>query len=81
MKILLFLSLLTSLLMSAAAYADISQQQAATIAQGVYPGRVLAVKLVRSNNSSVYRVKTLSSGGDVHIVVIDASSGSVVSRQ
>jgi uncharacterized membrane protein YkoI len=68
------------LLMSAVAQADIGQKQAVSIAQDVYPGRVLAVKLVQENNTSVYRVKTLSAGGDVHIIVIDADSGKVISK-
>lgn len=68
------------LLMSAVAQADIGKKQAVSIAQGVYPGRVLAVKLVQENDVSVYRVKTLSAGGDVHIIVIDADSGKVISK-
>jgi uncharacterized membrane protein YkoI len=92
MKNFLFPPLLAILLLlSPAAQADISQQEAVSIAQRVHPGRVLSVKLVKSsnslttslapaNNSGVYRVKTLSAGGDVHIVVIDASSGKVISK-
>lgn len=68
------------LLMSAVAQADIGQKQAVSIAQDVYPGRVLAVKLVQENNTSVYRVKTLSASGDVQIIVIDADSGKVISK-
>jgi len=68
------------LLMSAAVQADIGKKQAVSIAQSVYPGRVLAVKLVQENNASVYRVKTLSASGDVHIIVIDADSGKVISK-
>lgn len=68
------------LLMSAVAQADIGKKQAVSVAQGVYPGRVLAVKLVQENDVSVYRVKTLSAGGDVHIIVIDADSGKVISK-
>jgi len=60
---------------SYAASGNISQQQAVSIAQQVYPGRVLAVK----RESAVYRVKTLSDNGEVRIIVIDASSGKVIS--
>jgi uncharacterized membrane protein YkoI len=81
MKKFLFPPLLVLLLMSAAAHADIGQQQAVSIAQDVYPGRVLAVKLVQQNGNAVYRVKTLSAAGDVHIVVIDAGNGNVISKQ
>ena len=69
------------MLMSATVFADIGKQQAVSIAQSVYPGRVLAVKQEQQNNVPVYRVKTLSASGDVHIIVIDADSGKILSRQ
>lgn len=52
---------------------NISKQQAVSIAQQVAPGRVLAVKM----KNGAYRVKTLSPGGEVRIIVIDANSGQV----
>lgn len=55
--------------------AGISQQQAVGIAQSVHPGRVLSVK----QKGNVYRVKSLSANGEVRIIVIDASSGNVLS--
>jgi uncharacterized membrane protein YkoI len=61
--------------------ATIDRQEAASIAQQVYPGRVLAVKKVQKGKSPAYRVKTLSAKGDVHIIVIDAVSGRVISRR
>jgi uncharacterized membrane protein YkoI len=82
MKKLLYPPLLVLLmLMSAVVHADIGEKQAVSIAQSVFPGRVLAVKQLQENNAPVYRVKTLSAGGDVHIIVIDANSGKVISRQ
>jgi uncharacterized membrane protein YkoI len=69
------------LLMSAVVHADIGKKQAVSIAQSVSPGRVLAVKLVQKNDAPVYRVKTLSAAGDVHIIEIDADSGKVISKQ
>jgi uncharacterized membrane protein YkoI len=82
MKKILSLSLpVLLMLMSAVVHADIGKKQAVSIAQSVYPGRVLAVKQVQENNAPVYRVKTLSAGGDVHIIVIDADSGKVISKQ
>lgn len=81
MKKYLFPPLLALLLMvSAVADADIGEKQATSIAQGVHPGRVLAVKQVQQNGTAVYRVKTLSASGDVHIIVIDAESGKVISK-
>ncbi len=82
MKKILFPSLpVLLMLISAAVLADIGKNQAVSIAQSVFPGRVLAVKQVQENNAPVYRVKTLSASGDVHIVVIDADSGKVISKQ
>ena len=81
MKKLLLPLMLALLLMSAVVHADLGKKQAVSIAQSVYPGRVLAVKQVQENNVPVYRVKTLSASGDVHIIVIDADSGKVISKQ
>jgi len=61
-------------------HAVINRREAVNIAQQVYPGRVLAVKPVHKGKSPAYRVKTLSSGGDIHIIVIDAVNGRVISR-
>ena len=80
MKKILLPFLLALLLMPAAAFADIGKQQAISIAQGVHPGRVLSVKQDTENNRAVYRVKTLSAGGDVRIIVIDAENGNVISK-
>jgi len=76
-SLLLLLSLPTAL--QAEDRAKIDRQEAARIALQVYPGRVLAVKPVQKGKSPAYRVKTLSSDGDVHIIVIDATSGQVIS--
>ena len=54
----------------------LTKQQAVNIARQVYPGRVLAVK----QTARVFRVKTLSKNGDVHIITIDARSGKVIHR-
>jgi len=58
-----------------AAPEGISKQEAVSIAQQVYPGRVLAVK----RKDTVYRVKTLSDSGEVRVILIDANSGKVIS--
>ena len=82
MKTLLLTPLLALLLMtSTAAQADISKQEAVSIAQQAFPGRVLAVKQTEASTGPVFRVKTLSAAGDVHIVVIDAKTGKVISKQ
>ncbi|MCG6937695.1 MAG: PepSY domain-containing protein [Gammaproteobacteria bacterium] len=75
-----FLSLSIALLLllatpAAAASQEISKQQAMSIATEAYPGRVLSVK----RDDDVYKVKTLSEDGKVRVVVIDATSGKILS--
>ena len=53
----------------------ISKQHAIDIAARVFAGRVLAVK----RQGEVYRIKILSEHGEVRIIVVDASSGEVLS--
>jgi len=54
----------------------IDKQQAVSIAQKVYPGRVLSVK----RKDDGYHVKTLSDNGEVRTIIIDADSGKVISE-
>lgn len=75
---LLTLTLTSTLLMGGAAHAEtVSKQQAVSIAQQHYPGRVLAVKL----KDKVYRVKTLNDNGEVRIISVDAETGKVISEK
>ncbi len=53
--------------------ANISKQQAAQIAQQQHSGRVLSVK-VQGNS---YKVKIISSSGQVRIIRVNATSGTV----
>ncbi len=78
---LLFSLLLLPTLLQAEERATIDRQEAASIARQVHPGRVLAVKPVHKGKSPAYRVKTLSADGNVHIIVIDAVSGRVISSR
>ncbi len=54
---------------------SISQQKAVDIAQQHINGRVLAINHI----DDAYRIKILSSDGSVHIVLISALDGSVIS--
>jgi uncharacterized membrane protein YkoI len=59
-----------------AAWAAVGRDEAATIAQRVAQGRVLAVEQgVHVDNTLVWRVKVLTPAGEVRQVVIDAASG------
>jgi len=57
-----------------AASDTIDKQQAVSIAQQTYPGRVLSVKLI----DDIYQVKTLSEDGEVRVILIDAKNGKVI---
>lgn len=72
--------LLCALLLASAlpAWADISRDEAAAVAQRVASGRVLAVERAQVGGKPVWRVKILSAQGEVRIVVVDAASGRVV---
>lgn len=73
-------SLLCALLVTSAlpAWADVSRDEAAAVAQRVASGRVLAVERAEVGGKPVWRVKILSAQGEVRIVVVDVASGRVV---
>ena len=73
-------SLLCALLFASAlpAWADVSRDEAAAVAQRVASGRVLAVERAEVGGKPVWRVKILSAQGEVRVVVVDAASGRVV---
>ena len=78
MKIFLSLLIVTlTLLFNTNSYAEpgrgITKQEAANIATDEHPGRVLGVK----RKKDVYRVKTLSKGGKVRVIRVDATSGKI----
>ncbi|MDE2389514.1 MAG: PepSY domain-containing protein [Betaproteobacteria bacterium] len=54
---------------------EISEQRAIAIAQQHFKGRVLSI----NQTDHLYRVKILSDQGSVHMVLINARNGSVVS--
>lgn len=58
------------------AWAAVSRDQAAALAQHMVPGRVLAVERgVHVDNSLVWRVRVLSNTGELRVLVIDAETG------
>ena len=58
-----------------AAWADLSRDEAAVVAQRLTGGRVLAVERAEAAGRPAWRAKVLTSGGEVRIVLIDATSG------
>lgn len=68
--------LLGSLFLLPGAWAAVDRDQAATMAQGKVPGRVLKVERgVHVDASVVWRVQVLTADGHVRLVVIDAETG------
>lgn len=57
------------------AWADISRDEAAAVAQRVSEGRVLSVEKTESGRRPVWRVKILTARGEVRVILIDAVSG------
>ena len=74
--VMLGVLLLGLLVLQPAARAAVDRDQAASIAQRVAPGRVLAVERgLHVDNTIVWRVKVLTGSGEVRQIVIDAESG------
>ncbi|MDO8252424.1 MAG: PepSY domain-containing protein [Rhodoferax sp.] len=73
----MFITLISVLLMALAlpAWADISRDDAATVAQQASGGRVLAVEKTEREGRPVWRVKVLTPQGEVKVILIDAASG------
>ncbi|NDP40648.1 MAG: peptidase [Rhodoferax sp.] len=60
------------------AWADISRDQAAAVAQQASGARVLSVEKAEIDGRVVWRVKVLSAQGEVRVVLVDAASGRVL---
>ena len=76
MKPLLFsltLALLTAL--AAPAWAEVSRDAAAAAARQSTGGRVLSVDRSEQNGRAVWRVKVLTSRGEVKVLLLDAETG------
>jgi len=72
-----FTTLITALMLalSLPAWADVSRDDAASMAQQATGGRVLAVDQAQREGRPVWRVKLLTPQGEVVVVLIDVASG------
>ncbi len=69
-------SIFAALILSAGpAWADLSRDDAAAVAQRLSSGRVLSVDRSESAGRLVWRVKVLTAKGEVRVILIDAASG------
>jgi len=75
MKLLLQPVCALLILLASPAWADISRDEAAAVAQRVTDGRVLSVEKTESGRRPVWRVKVLTANGEVRVILIDAASG------
>lgn len=57
------------------AWADLSRDEAAVVAQRLTGGRVLAVERAEAAGRPAWRAKVLTTAGEVRIFLIDAASG------
>ena len=57
------------------AWADVSRNDAAAIAQKASNGRVLAVERAEAGGKPVWRVKVLTARGDVRVILVDVATG------
>lgn len=73
----MFMTLISALLIALAmpAWADVSRDDAATVAQQASGGRVLAVEKTEREGRPVWRVKVLTPRGEVKVILIDVASG------
>lgn len=73
----LFASLLCGALLVLAnpAWADVSRDDAAALAQRASGGRVLSVEAAQSAGRPAWRVKVVTAQGEVRVILVDAASG------
>ena len=67
----------TLLLASNLAWADLSRDDAATVAQRASGGRVLSVDKSESSSQPVWRVKVVTAAGEVRMIQVDVATGHV----
>jgi uncharacterized membrane protein YkoI len=71
------LAFITAILMvlGSPAWADVSRDDATSLAQRATGGRVLAVEKMERDGRPVWRVKVLTVQGEVRLVLIDVATG------
>lgn len=78
-KTIVLIAGLSACFAAAPVYADISKQEAASIAQQRFAGRVIGIQADAQNGTPVYRVKVLDNSGGLHLVIIDRQNGNILS--
>ena len=57
------------------AWASLSRDDAAAVAQRASGGRVLSVEKSESSGQPVWRVKVVTRGGDVQVILVNVATG------
>jgi len=63
------------IVLASPAWADVSRDDAAAVAQRMTSGRVLSVEKSESGRRPVWRVKVLTAQGEVRVILIDVATG------
>lgn len=75
MKALTHLICAALVVLAAPAWASVSRDEAAAIAQRANAGRVLSVEKSETDGRAVWRVKVVTTQGEVRLVLIDVATG------
>jgi uncharacterized membrane protein YkoI len=75
MKALTHLLCAALLVLAAPAWASVSRDEAAAIAQRANGGRILSVEMSESGGRAVWRVKVVTAQGEVRVILVDVASG------
>ena len=67
----------TLLVVSNLAWANLSRDDAAAVAQRVSGGRVLSIDKSESSGQAVWRVKVVTPAGDVQVIHVNVTTGEV----
>ena len=67
----------TLLMASNLAWANLSRDDAAAVAQRASGGRVLSVEKSESSSRPVWRVKVVTAAGEVRVIQVDVATGQV----
>ena len=67
----------TLMLASSLAWADLSRDEAAAVAQRASGGRVLSVEKSEYSGQPVWRVKVVTPAGEVRVIQVDVAIGQV----
>ena len=59
------------------AWANLSRDDAAAVAQRASGGRVLSVEKSESSSQPVWRVKVVTAAGEVRVIQVDVATGQV----